>query len=76
MARIDDKYAFARGPLGEDCGRSYGEQNGLTKRELFAAMAMQELIAMTPLTRAALGDRAAVAKAACEYADALIEALK
>lgn len=79
MPRSDDKHAFARGPIGEDCGLPYGEQNGLTKRELFAAMAMQGMLSNEKL----LGTWSEVATVkfaavdlAVSYADALLEELK
>lgn len=64
------------------------DSEGLTKRELFAAMAMQALIAKiplfdregehgihTPTIEEIHGIRKQVAQSATDYADALIEAL-
>ena len=72
---MTDKPAF---PLADGC------RGGLTRRELFAAMAMQGLLANTGVvaeisTHNYLGDWAdqapMVAKASVWYADALIAAL-
>lgn len=54
-------------PWGEH-GHRYG---GLTKRELFAAMAMQGLIA----TEAYYAEEITCASDACKFADALLAAL-
>jgi hypothetical protein len=53
---------------------------GLTKRELFAAMAMQSIIAKAPLEDLRASDPGHLprecALGAVDYADALLEALK
>lgn len=72
--------AFAR-PIGNITGEEYNDdQEGLTKREYFAAMAMQAVVAKHPVCG---GDHAPsecervdlIAVAAVVYADALIAAL-
>jgi hypothetical protein len=71
--------AFATAAL-DGMGRSI-RKNGLTKREYFAAMAMQGLAANTFLSKAAVEDllqhrrTIGVPQIAVQVADALIEAL-
>ena len=63
-----DKNAFPM--VVPDISKDFGEVPGLTRRELFAAMAMQGLCAAMPDEEAKL-----VALMAVHQADALIEAL-
>lgn len=57
----------------EDLG---GFNRGLTKRELFAAMALQGLLSYMAPLRPEKEEQASVAVAAVQYADALIAELE
>lgn len=63
-------YAFPSDPAG------YQPQRGLTKREYFAGVAMQGLLANQTIAQFAGADLAkAVTNSAVQYADALLAAL-
>lgn len=64
--------AFARPAFSYGMGEFHAEQIGLTKREYFAAMALQGLCAI-PSTRGSNADHAAVA---VSMADELLKALE
>lgn len=75
-----NEYAFAMPASHTEQTGTYDATLGLTKREYFAAMAMQGMIAGTSSSvevMRALGsqDELIICKSATEYADALIEAL-
>lgn len=68
----DNAFPFSVVTQDEDRNLIKQEQRGLTKREYFAAMALQGL-----LTDDSLSNRSCkfMAEAACDYADALIKQL-
>lgn len=54
------------------CASDYGYQQGLTKREYFAAMVMQGLMACPDIS----GSREIIAEESVKQADALLKALE
>lgn len=65
-------------PFEEEVQGEYGPMKnqyyGLSKREYFAAMAMQGLLA-NPTIKNEIGYEAGIANSSCIYADALIDSL-
>lgn len=67
--------AFPRGPIGFDCDKAYGQQEGLTKREWYAGQAMAAMLGGYWSNPEMSGLRPdSFARDAFEMADAMIEA--
>lgn len=75
MSRGNDPAFASPGLYDENVGRRAYEQIGLTKREVFAAMAMQGLLANADEVMGHLTERD-VAEVAVRNADALLAALE
>jgi len=73
--RKDGGPAFPRSDERGLMGEGFREgSDGMALRDWFAGRAMEQLISVWPMTDGHLGDRKAVAKAAYEYADAMLAA--
>lgn len=44
MNHNQNPLAFPRGPIGEDCGKPYGHEDGMTLRDWFAGQALSQAV--------------------------------
>lgn len=66
-------YAFPRGPIGEDCGKPYGQTDGMTLRDWFAGQAILAAVVQSAHDDAPVEQNARAAAAwAYAVADAML----
>ena len=69
--RHDGGPAFPRPKLGDDCGRAFGQQDGMSLRDWFAGLAIQSILTSE---EGGLAPKADACREAYQYADAMLAA--